>query len=192
MLDPCKSINPLVKTHIIKSIISLLLFSALCLSLLSDMTVALGLNIFYSGIKYTEKDWVRLKVRYNPLQNCRLCYLHWAGCLLSLCIFPLLILHWFIFFNLRLHFVWFLLSPKGSVPSHTHHFIISLFNRHLIQYFCTIPAFLKISPKSNPVHLVSPSVPSHTHHFIISLSHRHLIQCSMRPYIPKNLFFFFL
>ena len=30
---------------------------------------AFGLNIFYSGIKNTEKDWVRLKVRYYPLQN---------------------------------------------------------------------------------------------------------------------------
>ena len=27
----------------------------------------LGLNIFYSGIKYTEKDWVRHKVRHYPL-----------------------------------------------------------------------------------------------------------------------------
>ena len=28
-----------------------------------------GLNIFYSGIKYTEKDWVQHKVRLNPLQR---------------------------------------------------------------------------------------------------------------------------
>ena len=27
------------------------------------------LNIFYSGIKHTEKYWVRLKVRHNPLQK---------------------------------------------------------------------------------------------------------------------------
>ena len=27
----------------------------------------IGLNIYYSGIKYTEKDCVRLKVRHNPL-----------------------------------------------------------------------------------------------------------------------------
>ena len=27
-----------------------------------------GLNIFYSGRKYTEKDWVRLKKRHYPLQ----------------------------------------------------------------------------------------------------------------------------
>ena len=27
------------------------------------------LNIFYSGIEYTEKDWVRLKVRHYPLQS---------------------------------------------------------------------------------------------------------------------------
>ena len=27
-----------------------------------------GLNIFYSGIKYTEKDWVRHKVQHYPLQ----------------------------------------------------------------------------------------------------------------------------
>ena len=29
----------------------------------------IGLNIFYSGRKYTEKDWVRLKVRHYPLQT---------------------------------------------------------------------------------------------------------------------------
>ena len=28
-----------------------------------------GLNIFYSGAEYTEKDWVRLKVRHYPLQK---------------------------------------------------------------------------------------------------------------------------
>ena len=28
-----------------------------------------GLNIFYSGIKYTENDWVRLKVRRYPFQS---------------------------------------------------------------------------------------------------------------------------
>ena len=28
-----------------------------------------GLNIFYSGIKYTEKDWVRHKVRHYALQK---------------------------------------------------------------------------------------------------------------------------
>ena len=27
-----------------------------------------GLNIFYSGRKYTEKDWVQLKMRHYPLQ----------------------------------------------------------------------------------------------------------------------------
>ena len=26
-----------------------------------------GLNIFYSGIKYTEKDWMPLEVRHYPL-----------------------------------------------------------------------------------------------------------------------------
>ena len=31
--------------------------------------VALGLNIFYSGIKYTEKDWVRHKMQHYPLQK---------------------------------------------------------------------------------------------------------------------------
>ena len=29
---------------------------------------SLGLNVFYSGIKYTEKYWVRPKVRHCPLQ----------------------------------------------------------------------------------------------------------------------------
>ena len=29
----------------------------------------LGLNIFYSCRKYTEKDWVRLKMQHYPLQN---------------------------------------------------------------------------------------------------------------------------
>ena len=28
-----------------------------------------GLNIFYSGIKYTEKDWVQLKVLHYPRQR---------------------------------------------------------------------------------------------------------------------------
>ena len=32
------------------------------------MTIAIGLNIIYSGIKYTEKDWARLKGRHYPLQ----------------------------------------------------------------------------------------------------------------------------
>ena len=27
------------------------------------------LNIFYSGIEYTEKDWVRLKSRHCPIQT---------------------------------------------------------------------------------------------------------------------------
>ena len=31
-----------------------------------------GLNIFYSGIEYTEKDCVRHKVRHYPLQTCDL------------------------------------------------------------------------------------------------------------------------
>ena len=29
--------------------------------------IVLGLNIFYSDIKYTEKDWVRHEVRHYPL-----------------------------------------------------------------------------------------------------------------------------
>ena len=32
-------------------------------------TRAVGLNLFYSGINYTEKDWVRHKVRHYPLLN---------------------------------------------------------------------------------------------------------------------------
>ena len=34
---------------------------------LNDKVGFLGLNIFYSGIKDTEKDWVRLKVQHHPL-----------------------------------------------------------------------------------------------------------------------------
>ena len=29
--------------------------------------ITLGLNIFYSGRAYTEKDWARLKVQHYPL-----------------------------------------------------------------------------------------------------------------------------
>ena len=32
-------------------------------------TPQLGLNILYSGIKFTLKDWVRLNVQHYPLQN---------------------------------------------------------------------------------------------------------------------------
>ena len=28
-----------------------------------------GINIIYSGIVYTEKDWVQLKVRHYPIQD---------------------------------------------------------------------------------------------------------------------------
>ena len=28
-----------------------------------------SLNIFYSGIEYTEKDWVQPKVQHYPLEN---------------------------------------------------------------------------------------------------------------------------
>ena len=35
-----------------------------------------GLNIFYSGIEYTEKNWVWLKVRHYPIQN-----IHMLACL---------------------------------------------------------------------------------------------------------------
>ena len=30
--------------------------------------VFFGVNVFYSGIMYTEKDWVRIKVRHYPIQ----------------------------------------------------------------------------------------------------------------------------
>ena len=33
------------------------------------MEFQFDLNIFYSGIEYTEKDWVRLKVRHYPFQK---------------------------------------------------------------------------------------------------------------------------
>ena len=36
-------------------------------SLKKSQTRGLGLNIFHSGIKYTEKDWVQLKVQHYPL-----------------------------------------------------------------------------------------------------------------------------
>ena len=32
-----------------------------------QILVGVGLNIFNSGIKYTEKDWVRHKARHYPL-----------------------------------------------------------------------------------------------------------------------------
>ena len=31
--------------------------------------ISFVLNIFYSGRKYTEKDWVQLKVRHYPLEK---------------------------------------------------------------------------------------------------------------------------
>ena len=34
-----------------------------------NLSKGIGFNIFYSGIKYTEKDWVRHKVRHYPLQG---------------------------------------------------------------------------------------------------------------------------
>ena len=34
----------------------------------SCLDMRFGLNIFYSGIKYTDKDRARHKVRHNPLQ----------------------------------------------------------------------------------------------------------------------------
>ena len=39
---------------------------------MSEQHIQLGLNIFYSDIKYTEKVWVRLKVRHHPLQHIQL------------------------------------------------------------------------------------------------------------------------
>ena len=35
---------------------------------LKSYVFVISLNIFYAGIKYIEKDWVRLKVRHYPLQ----------------------------------------------------------------------------------------------------------------------------
>ena len=35
----------------------------------TSRTRQVGFNLFYSGMKYTENYWVRLKVRYYPLQN---------------------------------------------------------------------------------------------------------------------------
>ena len=36
-----------------------------------NLVESFGLNIFYSGIEYADKDWVRLKVRHYPLQIVR-------------------------------------------------------------------------------------------------------------------------
>ena len=40
------------------------------------MIYFLGLNIFYSGIEYTEKDWVLLKVSYLILSYLKYMALH--------------------------------------------------------------------------------------------------------------------
>ena len=37
--------------------------------LLTLYCVKLGLNLVYSGIKYTEQNWVRINMRHYPLQN---------------------------------------------------------------------------------------------------------------------------
>ena len=42
------------------------------LSLATNFPQGFGLNIFYSGRTYTEKDWVRFKVRHYPLLGCLL------------------------------------------------------------------------------------------------------------------------
>ena len=45
----------------------------LCITLnCRHIPLAVSLNIFYSGIKYAEKDWVRLKAWHYPLQDRRL------------------------------------------------------------------------------------------------------------------------
>ena len=33
----------------------------------TGVRTCVGVNIFYSGIKFTEKDWVHLKVQHYPL-----------------------------------------------------------------------------------------------------------------------------
>ena len=48
-----------------------------------------GLNIFYSSIACTEKDWVRLKVRHYPLHSCR-CLVSWLSIDCALLMSPII------------------------------------------------------------------------------------------------------